>query len=161
MGSLEQCINELHCDRKWEIWSEGYEIQMWLPKGVLSLCSQRVPVTSWNKWSCSELEKLESPWQWEKALCDCAENRDGWDEKQQKAKKQTCRGGSLCFAHWILWTLNHPCVAFLSPCACMFMNTGCQLLWNLLQLGTAFASECKRKESVPDHIRDTVGNVSC
>jgi len=52
----------------------------------------------------------------------CAGSR-GQEEKQQKASRRL--GGALCVAQGALWTLNHSCLAFLSSCACRFVNTGC------------------------------------
>lgn len=44
--------------------------------------------------------------------------------KQQKASRHQEEAFSI--AQQTLWTLKHSCPAFISPCACVFMNTGCQ-----------------------------------
>lgn len=53
------------------------------------------------------------------------------EEKQQKASRHP--GEALCVAQATLRTLNHSCLAFISQCACTFMNTACWQRCNLTQ----------------------------
>lgn len=96
-------------------------------------CPQGVPAIPWNNWSCTEQAKLGTLWWSKQTALLTAQMEIEWEEKQQKAKKQVCRGSSLCIAHWILWTLNYFCMAFLFQYACIFMDTGWQQHCNLTQ----------------------------
>lgn len=52
-------------------------------------------------------------------------------EKQQKASRHP--GKALCVTQRTPWIQNHSCLAFISPCACKFINADCGQLCNLTQ----------------------------